>query len=209
MADFDTANIYQRLMKLVKYGNIHSVQADPPSCRVTFGTDPISGQEHISDWLNWSTRSDSEVNDWSMPAVGAQVMVFSPGGETDNGLVFPAGFSGDRAPPATEPGQHVTAYSDGASVAYDTQAHAMAVNLPAGGSIVIVTPGGMKVKGNVDIDGVLTATDVKDKTGSMQQMRDTHNLHDHNENGDGGGVTDPPNQKMQATMPTDEEEPDQ
>ena len=206
MADFDTANIYQRLMKMLKYGNIHSVRADPPACRVTFGADPVSGNEHISDWLNWSIRSDAEVNDWSMPAVGAQVMVLSPGGETDNGLVFPAGFSGDRPPPATEPGQHVTQYSDGATVMYDTQAHAMAVNLPDGGKVTIIAAGGLKLVGDTEIDGNLTVTkDINDKAGSMQEIREIHNAHEHNENGDGGGVTDPPNQKMQ----TKEEEPDQ
>ncbi|HEY2454143.1 MAG TPA: phage baseplate assembly protein V [Scandinavium sp.] len=205
MADFDTANIYQRLMRLVKYGNIHSVQADPPTCRVTFGVDPISGQEHISDWLNWSTRSDSEVNDWSMPAVGAQVIVFSPGGETDNGLVFPAGFSGDRPPPSTEPGQHVTQYSDGATVMYDATAHAMAVTLPDGGKVTVIATGGLKLQGDTEIDGNLTVTkDISDSKGTMQAMREVHDEHDHNENGDGGGVTDPPNQKMQSS-----EEPDQ
>lgn len=205
MADFDTSNIYQRLVKIARYGNIHSVQAKPPRCRVTFGDDPVSGGQHVSDWLNWSARSDSEVNDWSMPAVGAPVIVLSPGGETDNGIVFPAGFSNDRPPPATEPGQHVTQYSDGATVMYDTKAHAMTVNLPPGGKVTVTAAAGLKFVGNTEIDGDLNVTgDVKDKTGSMQAIRDTHNLHDHNENGDGGGVTDPPNQKMQS-----EEEPDQ
>ena len=194
--NFNIANIYQRLTKLARHGNIHDVQADPPRCRVTFGDDPDTGKPHISDWLNWSARSDSEVNDWSMPAVGAPVVVLSPGGETDNGIVFPAGYSNDRPPPATAPGQHVTQYSDGATVMYDTKSHIMTLTLPEGGKV--------KFKADVDIDGTLTATDVNDKTGSMQAMRDVHNEHDHNENGDGGGVTDPPNQKMQS-----EEEPDQ
>jgi len=204
MADYTLANVYQRLMKIVRYGNIHSVQADPPRCRVTFGTDPVSGSEHVSDWLNWSARSDSEVNDWSMPAVGAAVMVLSPGGETDSGLVFPAGYSNDRLPPATVPGQHVTQYSDGATVMYDAQTHAMAVTLPDGGKVTVTATGGLRLVGDTEIDGNLDVTgDVKDKTGSMQAMRDTHNLHDHGENGDGGGTTSPPNQKMQS------EEPDQ
>ncbi|MCS2152371.1 phage baseplate assembly protein V [Scandinavium goeteborgense] len=204
MAEFTLANVYQRLMKILRYGNVHSVQADPPRCRVTFGTDPVSGSEHVSDWLNWSARSDSEVNDWSMPAVGAAVMVLSPGGETDGGLVFPAGYSNDRPPPATVPGQHVTQYSDGATVMYDTQAHAMTVTLPDGGKVTVTATGGLKLVGDTEIDGNLDVTgDVKDKTGSMQAMRDTHNIHEHDENGDGGGTTSPPNQIMQS------EEPDQ
>ncbi|MGS1116867.1 phage baseplate assembly protein V [Castellaniella sp. UC4442_H9] len=36
---------------------------------------------------------------------------------------------------------------------------------------------------------------VSDAAGSMQAMRDVHNVHDHTEN-DAGGPTDPPNQRM-------------
>lgn len=38
--------------------------------------------------------------------------------------------------------------------------------------------------------------DMSDKKSSMQALRDTFNEHDHNENGDGGGITDNPNQQM-------------
>lgn len=38
--------------------------------------------------------------------------------------------------------------------------------------------------------------DMTDKKSSMQTLRDTFNDHDHNENGDGGGTTDEPNQQM-------------
>lgn len=209
MADYETSVLAQQVARLIRFGTVHSVQVSPPRCRVSFGIDPVTNTEHTTGWLSWSAVVDDTASEWRMPAAGASVMVLSPGGNTTGGLVFPAGYTDDRTPPSEEPGQHVTQYSDGATVSYDTKAHAMAVNLPAGGSIVIVTPGGMTVKGDVNIDGTLTATDVKDKTGSMQQMRDTHNIHDHNEHGDGGGVTDPPNQKMQASMQTDEEEPDQ
>lgn len=38
--------------------------------------------------------------------------------------------------------------------------------------------------------------DMSDKKSSMQALRDTFNEHEHNENGDGGGTTDNPNQQM-------------
>ena len=193
MSEFDISMLAQQLARICRYGNIHSVQARPPRCRVTLGTDPLSGEVHVTGWLPWSAQVDDTSSDWRMPAVGASVMVLSPGGNLANGLVFPAGYTDDRTPPSAEPGQHVTRYSDGGEVLYDTDAHELQVSLPEGGRIIIVAAGGVKITGDLDVDG-----EVRDKNGTMQEMRDTFDGHDHNENGDGGGVTDPPNQKMQS-----------
>lgn len=38
--------------------------------------------------------------------------------------------------------------------------------------------------------------EISDAKGTMSAMRQVHDVHTHNENGDGGGVTNPPNQKM-------------
>lgn len=43
---------------------------------------------------------------------------------------------------------------------------------------------------------VTAGGDISDQKSSMQALRDTFDDHDHNENGDGGGVTDAPNQQM-------------
>jgi phage baseplate assembly protein V len=208
MATYDTAKLAQQLARMIRYGNIHSVKASPPRCRVTFGTDPVSGDEHTTDWLPWSANADNSSSDWRMPAVGASVMVLSPGGNTTGGLVIPAGFTDDRSPPSAEPGQHVTRYSDGATVTYDTVAHTLTTSLPDGGKVIVIAAGGIKFQGDMEIDGSLKVTkDISDGVGTLKQVREVHDLHDHNENGDGGGVTDPPNQKMQKTQT--EEEPDQ
>ncbi|WP_234262256.1 phage baseplate assembly protein V [Klebsiella aerogenes] len=198
MSEFDLSMLSQQQARMCRFGNIIKVRASPPACRVTFGTDPISGEVHMTGWLPWSASVDSAGSDWRMPAVGASVMVLSPGGNLANGLVFPAGYTDDITPPSDKPGQYVTRYSDGGEVLYDVDAHEMKVSLPAGGKLIIVAAGGVKITGNLEVDG-----DIRDKTGTMQAMRDVHNAHTHNENGEGGGVTDPPNQKMQS-----EEEPD-
>jgi phage baseplate assembly protein V len=50
-------------------------------------------------------------------------------------------------------------------------------------------------KGNAHFEGNVTCDhDVSDAAGSMQEMRDIHNDHDHNET---GSVTDKPNQEME------------
>ena len=217
-AEYTLADLYRRFSQLLRRGTIHSVQAKPPRCRVTFGTDPVSGDEHTTDWLLWHSGTDSEAQVWRMPAVGAPAMVLSVGGETGGGIVFPGLMTDDQTPPSDNPNQHVTKYSDGAVVMYDSAAHEATVNLPAGGKVLVVAAGGIKLQGDTEVDGnfkvtgnsvvegdsnvggnIQAAGDIEDKggaSGSMQHLRDVFDEHDHNENGDGGGTTDAPNQKM-------------
>ena len=57
--------------------------------------------------------------------------------------------------------------------------------------------GHLTVGGTAAVQGALSsATSVADPNGTMQGMRNVYGGHDHNENGDGGGVTDSPNQSM-------------
>lgn len=190
MSDFSLSDLSQRVARMIRFGNITAVQVSPPRCRVTFGTDPITGVPHESGWLRLAGIADGNMSIWRPPAKGASVLVLSPGGEINGGLVFPAGFTDDRAPPSDDPDEFVIRFSNGAFVRYHTGDNVMTASMPEGGVF--------------HVDGDIEATgDVRDKTGTMQAMRDIHNSHDHNENGEGGGVTDPPNQKMQS-----EEEPD-
>lgn len=61
--------------------------------------------------------------------------------------------------------------------------------LAAGGGIP--EAGKAKISGDIEAGG-----DVKDATGTMEEMRTTYNGHTHPENGPGGGTTSPPNQAM-------------
>lgn len=216
-AEYTLADLYRRFSQMLRRGTIHSVQAKPPRCRVTFGTDPVTGEEHKTDWLLWYSNSDSERQDWRMPAVGAPAMVLSVGGETGGGLVFSGLMTDDQTPPSNNPNQHVTKYSDGAVVMYDSSEHQATVNLPDGGKVLVVAPGGIKLQGDTEVDGNFKVTgdstlngnldvakdikgagEISDKYGTVNKIRVVYNGHTHNENGDGGGITDSPNQPLSA-----------
>jgi phage baseplate assembly protein gpV len=71
-------------------------------------------------------------------------------------------------------------------------------NIEVTGSATIKAPL-ITLDGEVSVTGNLTANgDISDAGGakSMSGMREVHNSHTHQENGDGGGVTDPPTQGM-------------
>ncbi|MDY3572311.1 phage baseplate assembly protein V [Enterobacter hormaechei] len=189
MADYTLADLSQRMARMMLYGNVLAVQVNPPRCRVTFGTDPITGKVHQSAWLRLAGIADDGIAVQALPTVGAPVIVLIPGGEISGGIVFPAGFTDDRPPPSDDAGTYIIRFGNGAVVSYSTDANVLSASLPDGGEVVIT--------GNLSVTG-----EVRDKSGSMQQIRDIHNAHTHNEHGDGGGVTEPPNQLMQS-----EEEP--
>lgn len=212
---YQVSALQQQVRNMVKRGSIHSVQATPPRCRVTFGTDPVNGDEHVSDWLLWWAASDSEKTTWNMPADGAPVIVFSEGGVLKNGVVYPLGITDNQTPAGSSPTQHVTKYSDGAAFSYDTSSHAGTLSLPDGGTVSITAPGGItldadvtitksltvketaKVTGDLSSGGNIAATgdisDQGDTSNSMAKIRETYDDHDHEYD---DGTTGKPNQKF-------------
>lgn len=195
--EYTFSEMWRRMNNMIKRGTVHSVQLSPPRCRVSFGTDPINNTEHLSGWLPWYTRADGQYQEWRVPAVGAPVTVISEGGDLRNGVVLAGLITDDQAPAGTSGETYVTRYGNGATVSCDTAANAMTITLPDGGALAITAPGGMTIKGDVEVEGSVKATgDVADKTGTLQAVRETYNGHTHPENGDGGGTTSKPNQSM-------------
>lgn len=198
MDGYAFSDLRRRVRDMVRSGVVHSVQISPPRCRITFGIDPVSGNEHVTGWLPWFTRSDTEKQEWSVPAVGSAATVFSEGGELRGGVVLAGYITDDQTVASDSPHQHVTRYSNGATVKYDTQVNQAEVLLPEGGKVIIIASGGIELQGNVKITGDLNVTgNVTDNdggSGSLQDLREKYNSHTHNENGDGGGTTDSPNQ---------------
>lgn len=195
--DYTLAEMWRRMNNMIRRGTVHSVQLKPPRVRVTFGTDPVNNTEHVTAWLPWYTRADAGVQSWSVPAVGCPATVLSEGGDLRNGVVLVGLITDDQTPAGESGDEYVTRYGNGAGVSYSTTENAMAISLPAGGKLSVVCQGGAALKGDLTVEGNINATgDVSDKAGSLQAVRDTFNQHDHQENGDGGGTTNPPNQKM-------------
>lgn len=195
--EYTLAEMWRRLNNLIRRGTVHSVQLSPPRVRVSFGTDPVNHTEHLSAWLPWYTRADAGMQEWSVPAVGCPATVLSEGGDIRNGVVLVGMITDDQTPAGDSGEVYATRYGNGASVTVDTAGNAMAISLPAGGTVSVDCQGGAVLKGDLKVEGNINATgEVADKTGTLQAVRETFNLHDHKENGDGGGTTNPPNQKM-------------
>jgi len=201
-------DLQRRLANIVRRGVIHSIQTgNVPKCRVDLG-------EIVTAWLplcqNFAGKNRADFNPY---AVGDAVTVLSEAGELNNGRVFPGWNTGAMPVPEASDSEHVTRYGDGTEVRYDQLSHALTITLAQNGTYTIKGEGRLEgnvvitksltveedteVRGKIEADGdVSSGAEVSDSKGRMSSVREIFNTHEHNENGDGGGVTDAPNQQM-------------
>jgi phage baseplate assembly protein V len=116
-------------------GSIEAVDHKAARVRVKSG-------DWVSAWLPWSTVAAGRVRHWRPPSIGEQVMILSPSGQPENGMVLP-GFYSDKHGQANDDSGDVTAmdWPDGARQHYDHAAHEWKLAVPAGGRIVLAIGG--------------------------------------------------------------------
>jgi phage baseplate assembly protein gpV len=85
---FEIAQLAQAIERVVMVGTVTDIDAPAARVRVSLGTDAVS------DWLPFVQFGSAAVRVWIPPVVGSQVTVFSPGGDTTRGLVFPGPYDG-------------------------------------------------------------------------------------------------------------------
>jgi phage baseplate assembly protein gpV len=93
---FEIAQLAQAIERVVMVGTVTEIDAPAARVRVSLGTDAVS------DWLPFVQFGSATVRVWIPPVVGSQVTVFSPGGDTTRGLVFPGPFDGSAPDDRTE-----------------------------------------------------------------------------------------------------------
>ena len=129
--------------------------------------------DRVTDMLPYKTIANSHIRVWMPPKVGEQVIVLSPFGEGDDGVVLGGIFNKDlKEPTAANDHTSVVEFSDGTVITYDTTAKALTID--ASGSIAITAPSGITatadtvITGNVTIDGNLSVSGtISDTKGSL------------------------------------------
>ena len=187
------SELQRRLANVVRKGKVHSVQLNPPRCRVEVQPGVVT------TWLPWSHGRAANSRDWEPISVGEQVVVLSESGELNNGVVIAGLHTAANPSPSFDPDQHVTEYDDGTRVVYDRKAHALTVTIAQGGTAElncsvfyvnadIVHNGNQTTSGNIHADG-----EVSDGVRTMSADRGIYNGHDHPH---GDPVTSKVNQKQ-------------
>ncbi|KAF3999222.1 phage baseplate assembly protein V [Glaciimonas immobilis] len=127
----DISELLRLLHNLIRLGTIAEIDHDAQRVRVKVGN-------NLTNWRPWVTIRAGDAQTWWPPTIGEQVILLSPEGDFDHGVILPAVYSDQFAPPSTDPAHHTTRYADGAIVQYDSAAHALSATLPDGTSITVV-----------------------------------------------------------------------
>lgn len=137
---------------LIRVGVVTSVDLAQATCTVTLDDD--GAETHGIPWLH-ARMGDTKV--WCPPSVGEQGLVVCPGGEI-GAAVFVGGLHSSTYPPPIDEATPLLRFADGATLSYDPVAHELLMQLPSGGTTVLVSDGGIDLVGDVAITGTLTAS---------------------------------------------------
>jgi phage baseplate assembly protein V len=134
----------QRLIgDLVRLGTVASIDLAKATCRVRL-------DQILTGDVPWAGGRAGAVRTWSPPSIGEQVVLICPEGGV---------YSNARpAPAATEDSVSIH-FDDGTWLGYDPGSKQLTAILGAGGTARIEAPGGITIRGDVSIEGTLTATE--------------------------------------------------
>lgn len=186
--DFQIAELNRRLANLIQLGSVSELDLSGtiPKAKVVIG-------EIITPFLPVVTqRAGEDVTWWSLD-LNEQVLVFCPSGNLSLGIIVGAINQKRFSAPKNTKELVYTRYSDGAESQYDKEAHKISIILPSGGTTELISDGGVKIVGDVEVEGSVKASgDITDHTRSMQSGRELFNSHFHEGVMSGGAVTDTP-----------------
>lgn len=131
----------------ISYGIVRQARyTNPPAVRVAIGDESDTEGHLLTDWLPMGGLRACGDTEWHPLEVGEAVIVLSPSGEVQNGMVIPAGFfTSDNPAPAATAGLWLKSFKDGGTVSYDRNTGAFLVDaktsatLKVGGNTVAVT----------------------------------------------------------------------
>ncbi|MEW5763713.1 MAG: phage baseplate assembly protein V [Acidobacteriota bacterium] len=151
MGSFQDADLHRRVHHLILAGTVEEVDLSTARARVRVG-------DLVTDLLPWLTRRAGPDADWWPVEVGEQVVLLCPSGDPACGWILPARYTGVFRAPADRAGIHLVVYADGARVSYDRENHCLKAVLPAGGTALLVAPGGVTIRGDVSLEGNLAVS---------------------------------------------------
>lgn len=140
------AEIQRQLGNLIRLGTVAELNLAAARCRVQTG-------DILTDWLPWFVPRAGDTIEWSAPAVGEQVVLLGPGGDTHGAIALRGVYSEAFPAPDSTASRHLVRYADGAVIEYDHAAHALKATLPGGGTAEITADGGITVNGPLTVNG--------------------------------------------------------
>lgn len=154
----ETAELSRRLNNLIRIGTVTETKSAEGKAlaRVQIG-------DRVTDFFPVMSFGNSFSRHYIPVRVQEQVMVLSPFGEADSGVILRGIYNKNcKEPDGSNDTTDVIEYEDGTRISYDTEAQEMTVNTP--GKITIIAAGSVSVTSeSVSVDcttGTVTAESV-------------------------------------------------
>jgi phage baseplate assembly protein V len=111
----------------------------------------------VTGWLPWLTRRAGPDADWWAPEPGEQVVLLSPGGEPEQGVVLPALYQSAYPAPANDRRYRRSQVSDAAFVQYDRATGALTAEGKGDATLTAAGKVSLTGKGTVEVRGAAAA----------------------------------------------------
>lgn len=90
-----------------------------------------------TDWLPWGVARAGRTRTASAPTIGEQRLVFSPFGDSAQGVIGQAIYQDDHDAPTESADEDVTEYPDGTRVGYDSASNTLTIDVAGAGNVII------------------------------------------------------------------------
>ena len=135
LEDLNREQFARRLANLVRIGVVEAADYSAATVRVRISS-------LLTDWIPWTSVRAGLDRDWCPPEVGEQVLVVSPSGHPELGIVIASLFCDVHPVNGNRAGLRRVTFADGTVCEYDRAAHALNITVPESGGTVTVNTGG-------------------------------------------------------------------
>lgn len=168
----NAAELLRLIESLIRLGTVAEV--DHARARIR-----VKSRDLLTGWLPWADGRAGETREWNPPTVGEQVLMFSPGGDTANGVALTGLFQSAHPAPSADPSVIGRWYPDGAVIEYDHKNSHLSATLPgsatldAQGAVAVKTPSTLTA--TADGGATVNADTVFNGSVAINGARLTHN----------------------------------
>ncbi|VFQ44384.1 phage baseplate assembly protein V [Desulfoluna butyratoxydans] len=151
---YEIAEIKRQLASFIRLGTVAAVQTSPPRVKVAVG-------DLTTGWRPWMEQAAGVDTTWDPPSEGEQVVLLSPFGDMNQGVVLRGLNQAAHPAPETSLDKVTRQFGDGSFSVYDRASHTLTldikgpVNVTAQGNVDVTSQGKATVKasGGIDLSG--------------------------------------------------------
>jgi phage baseplate assembly protein V len=146
---FNLNDLARRLANIIRLGQILAVDYEAARARVKIGS-------LETDWLPWITANSGTNKAWNPPEIEEQVIVLSPCGELNQGVILPSLYRG--LDPENSKDIKSIIFADGSKISFNKASGNLDLDIKGNITIKVagnaeIEAGNITLKGNIDLGG--------------------------------------------------------